>query len=100
MGEQPIASLEHHFADLEDRRIDRTKLHKLLDIVVIVICAVICGADTWVEVESFGQAKHKGLKIFSELPNGIPSHRAYRHLTNVIGTCYNIIATPRMGLRN
>jgi len=46
MDKQPIASIEHHFSDLEDPRIDRTKLHKLLDIVVIAICAVISGADT------------------------------------------------------
>ena len=77
MDEQPIASIEHHFSDLEDPRIDRTKLHKLLDIVVIAICAVICGADTWVEAESFGQAKHKWLKAFLELPNGIPSHDTF-----------------------
>jgi predicted transposase YbfD/YdcC len=77
MDEQPIASIEHHFSDLEDPRIDRTKLHKLLDIVVIAICAVICGADTWVEVESFGQAKQKWLKTFLELPNGIPSHDTF-----------------------
>ena len=54
MGELPIVSMEHHFSDLEDPRIDRGKLHKLLDIVVIAICAVICGADSWVEVELFG----------------------------------------------
>jgi len=77
VDEQPIASIEHHFSDLEDPRIDRTKLHKLLDIVVIAICAVICGADTWVEAESFGQAKHKWLKAFLELPNGIPSHDTF-----------------------
>ena len=77
MDEQPVASIEHHFSDLEDPRIDRTKLHRLLDIVVIAICGVICGGDTWVEVESFGQAKHNWLKTFLELPNGIPSHDTF-----------------------
>ncbi len=77
MGGQPIASIEHHFSGLEDPRIDRTKLHKLLDIVVIAICAVVCGADSWVDVEMFGHAKHKWLKTFLELPNGIPSHDTF-----------------------
>ena len=77
MAGDPIASIEHHFADLDDPRIDRTKLHKLLDIVVIAICAVICGADDWVAVETFGNAKHDWFKKFLELPNGIPSHDTF-----------------------
>jgi predicted transposase YbfD/YdcC len=77
MAENPIASIEHHFADLDDPRIDRSKLHKLLDIVVIAICAIICGADDWVAVEMFGNAKHEWLKEFLELPNGIPSHDTF-----------------------
>ena len=77
MKEQPIASIEHHFSGLEDPRIDRTKLHKLLDIIVIAICAVVCGADSWVDVEMFGHAKHEWLKTFLELPNGIPSHDTF-----------------------
>lgn len=77
MAGNPIASLEHYFADLDDPRIDRTKLHKLLDIMVIAICAIICGADDWVAVETFGNAKHNWLKKFLELPNGIPSHDTF-----------------------
>lgn len=70
-------SFRKHFGDLPDPRIDRTKLHKLFDILVIAICAVICGADTWVEVEAFGQAKETWLRSFLELPNGIPSHDTF-----------------------
>ena len=64
--------------------VDRTKLHKLLDIVVMAICAVICGADGWVEVEAFGHAKHKWLKTFLELPNGIPSHDTFGRVLGVL----------------
>ncbi len=49
----PSVAISDYFADLEDPRIDRTKLHQLLDIIIIAICAVICGADTWVDVEEF-----------------------------------------------
>ncbi len=48
-----------HFAGLTDPRIQRTKRHELLDIVVIAICAVICGADSWDDTEQYGQAKRE-----------------------------------------
>lgn len=77
METDPAASIGKHFSNLEDPRVDRTKLHKLLDILVIAICAVICGADNWEEVELFGQAKEAWFKGFLELPNGIPSHDTF-----------------------
>ena len=66
-----------HFAPLEDPRIDRTKRHKLLDIVTIAICGTICGADSWVDIELFGNCKEEWFKSFLELPNGIPSHDTF-----------------------
>jgi predicted transposase YbfD/YdcC len=73
----PCPALHHYFADLTDPRIDRTKRHALLDIVTIALCAVICGADSWVEVERFGRAKEPWLRTFLALPNGIPSHDTF-----------------------
>ncbi len=73
MPTQEIA-LSHYFADLPDPRIDRTKKHRLLDILAITLCATLAGADTWEEVECFAKAKHDWLKRFLQLPNGIPSH--------------------------
>lgn len=77
MDAESTASLRDHFASLEDPRIDRTKRHQLLDIIVIAICAIICGADDWVEVELFGNAKLAWLKTFLDLPNGVPSHDTF-----------------------
>lgn len=77
MNEKAIASITEHFASLEDPRIDRTKRHRLLDIIVIAICGVICGADDWIGIEAFGNAKLAWLKTFLELPNGIPSHDTF-----------------------
>ena len=77
MDSTPAATISNHFTRLEDPRIERSKLHLLLDIVVIAICAVICGADNWVDVENFGKAKRKWLQTFLELPNGIPSHDTF-----------------------
>ena len=71
------ASIARHFADLPDPRVDRTKKHSLADILVITLCAVVCGADSWEEVEAFGEAKEDWLRGFLALPNGIPSHDTF-----------------------
>jgi predicted transposase YbfD/YdcC len=63
-----------HFEDIDDPRVERTKKHKLFDIIVLSICAVIANADTFVEIERYGKAKYDWLKTFLELPHGIPSH--------------------------
>jgi len=82
MERSVAASIAAHFNKLEDPRIDRTKRHKLLDILVIAICGVICGADNWVEVALFGEAKEEWFRTFLELPNGIPSHDTFNRVFN------------------
>jgi predicted transposase YbfD/YdcC len=77
MAEPSSLSITEHFAPVEDPRIERTKRHKLIDIIVIAICAVICGAEDWVAIERFGQAKIEWFQTFLELPNGIPSHDTF-----------------------
>ncbi len=80
-----IASIEAHFASIPDpRRVDSRTPHRLLDIIVIAICAVICGADGWVGVEAFGKAKFNWLKTFLSLPYGIPSHDTFGRVFAVL----------------
>ena len=67
-------SIARHFADLTDPRVERTRLHQLLDIVTIAVCAVVAGADSWEHIEQFAKAKRPWLETFLALPNGIPSH--------------------------
>lgn len=67
---KPKITLVDHFANLTDPRIDRTKEHKLIDILTIAICGMICGADNWVAMEQYGKSKQQWLKQFLELPNG------------------------------
>ena len=62
-----------HFVGLVDPRAERAKRHELLDLVVITICGVVCGADNWVEIAEFGNARREWLSRFLGLPNGIPS---------------------------
>jgi len=77
MEEESKKSLQSMFEGVEDPRIDRTKRHQLLDIILIAILAVICGAEGWVDIEAFGKAKEEWLKTFLALPNGIPSHDTF-----------------------
>ncbi len=74
---KPKITIADHFAQMSDPRIDRTKRHNLIDILTIAICAVICGADSWVAIELYGCTKYEWLKTFLELPNGIPSHDTF-----------------------
>lgn len=80
----PKITIADHFKDLEDKRVERTKKHKLIDIVTIAICAVICGADSWVLMEAYGKIKQEWLKKFLELPNGIPSHDTFARVFAII----------------
>ncbi|MBW4689232.1 MAG: ISAs1 family transposase [Komarekiella atlantica HA4396-MV6] len=74
---KPKITIADHFAQMSDPRIDRTKRHKLIDILTIAIIAVICGADSWVAIELYGCTKYEWLKTFLELANGIPSHDTF-----------------------
>jgi predicted transposase YbfD/YdcC len=71
-------SIGKHFSNLNDpRRVTKNIRHNFSDILVIAISAVICGADDWVSVEAFGNAKKEWFESFLELPNGIPSHDTF-----------------------
>ena len=65
---------------IDDPRIERTRLHNLIDILVIAICSSMCGMTGWEEFESFGEEKLDWFKSFLELPNGIPSHDTFRRV--------------------
>ena len=80
MTDDPTTSIGRYFADLPDPRKDRTKLHSLHDILVIALCGIISGAESWVEVEEYGSAKEPWLGTFLKLPNGIPSHDTFGRL--------------------
>lgn len=66
-----------YFADLEDPGVERTKRHSLLASVSIALCAVICGADSWVEVAEYGEMQREWLATWLELPHGVPSHDTF-----------------------
>lgn len=77
MAEPTVRSLADHFAELPDPRLDRHKQHALLDLIAIAVAAIVCGADTWVDVEKSGRAKRSWFQTFLSFPNGIPSHDTF-----------------------
>jgi predicted transposase YbfD/YdcC len=79
-----MASFFEHFDSLTDPRIDRTKLHKLSDILFITIAAVLSGCEDWNEIELYGQSKEEWLRKYLELPNGIPSHDTFNRVFSLL----------------
>ena len=77
---KPKTTIEEHFSEIKDPRLERTKLHQFIDIITITICAVISGAETWDDIEYFGQCKYDWFKSFLTLPNGIPSHDTFNRV--------------------
>lgn len=75
-----VISLIDCFENVPDPRVDRTKSHKLIDILIISICTFLCGGETFNDMEEFGKAKYEWLKTFLELPNGIPTHDTFNRV--------------------
>lgn len=84
MEDTPIGKIAEHFGKVSDPRVGNATQHKLLDILVIAICAVVCGADGWNDVELFGKSKRAWFKKFLELPHGIPSHDTFGRVFGLI----------------
>jgi hypothetical protein len=81
---QPPRSLIECFEEIEDPRIDRTRVHKLIDILVIGLCTMLTVGENFTDMEDFGKAKRDWLKTFVELPHGIPSHDTFNRVFSAI----------------
>ena len=77
---QNIISIISVMNSVDDPRIDRTKLHDLTDILVISVCAAMCGMMGWEEIQAFGEEREEWFKKFLDLKNGIPSHDTFRRV--------------------
>ena len=77
-------SLLDHINIIPDPRMKNKCLHKLEDVVMISICAILCGADDWNSIAGFGTSKKDWFLEFIELPNGIPSHDTFRRLFSIL----------------
>ena len=77
MDPTPWTQIAPQFAGLTDPRVERTRVHRLGELVTIALCAILCGANDWVAVETFGRTKEAWLRTFLALPGGIPSHDTF-----------------------
>jgi len=101
-GSSPLVCLE----SVVDPRVDRSKRHKLVDILVIALCGFLGGCEGWVDVEMFGISKREWFEKFLELPNGIPSHDTFgrvfalldpQQLTGVLREFVQAVTGPLQG---
>ena len=77
---QPTFAIHKHFRKLKDPRRRHGRRHLLMDIIVIAICAVICGCNDWQQVVTFGKERREWLQRFLELPSGIPAHDTFERV--------------------
>lgn len=84
MQTQTKVSIVEYFSLVEDPRVQGRCLHKLVDILAIAVCARICGAEDFEEMEEFGIQREEWLRGFLELKNGIPSHDTIRRTLSIV----------------
>jgi predicted transposase YbfD/YdcC len=87
------ARIKEPFAELQDPRVDRTKRHELVDIIVIAILAVVSGSDGWDDIVDFAEVRESWLRTFLELSNGIPCADTFRRVFGALdplefGRCF------------
>jgi predicted transposase YbfD/YdcC len=80
MHKHSTLSLIEHFKDLTDPRVNRTKDHELIDVLVIAVCTMLCGGESFNDMEDFGYAKEAWFRTFLSLTNGIPSHDTFNRV--------------------
>ena len=77
MNSDTPKTLIEHFSILDDSRDPRNRRHLLIDILIIAITAVLCGADGWTEIEEFGKSNEAWFRKILTLEHGIPSHDTF-----------------------
>jgi predicted transposase YbfD/YdcC len=94
MANPKAPTIKAHFSKIKDPRVERTKLHQLIEIIIIAICAVISGAEGWEDIAEYGKAKQEWLKTFLTLEHGIPCDDTFRRVFSRIkpaefAECFN-----------
>jgi predicted transposase YbfD/YdcC len=79
-----VLDLKSYFCGMKDPRIDRRKVHKMEDLIFISIACVLCGGESWYDMELYCELKYDWLKTFLELPGGIPSHDTFNRFFSAL----------------
>lgn len=82
-SDKPVTLIEH-FSQLEDPRDPSKRRHLLIDILIVAITAVLCGADSWTEIEEFGKSNEAWFRKFLKLDSGIPSHDTFGRVFSLL----------------
>ena len=80
MRQSKKQDLIFHLSQLDDPRSGDNKKYKLIEILFISVCALLCGCESWTEIEDYGRSKREWFSTFLELKNGIPSHDTFRRV--------------------
>src|SRR5580704_6060191 len=81
---QRLTAVVSTFEDFTDPRIERTRRHELFDLLVVALCGTIAGADSWADVERFGNERLDWLRTFLCLENGVPSHDTFGRVFSLL----------------
>jgi hypothetical protein len=84
MSEEPFKSFEEYFGDMPEPRVEGRCTHRLVEIIIVAICGVLCGANSWSEIEQYGRAKEGFLRQFLELEHGIPAHDTFGRVFSLL----------------
>jgi predicted transposase YbfD/YdcC len=82
----PVASVQEHFENLTDWRVDRGKNHELIEMIFLALTATICGAQGWADVERFAKSKIQWFHRYVRLRHGIPSHDTFGRVFSRLDT--------------
>lgn len=80
MPNSEIKAITEYFADIDDPRHTKNRMHSLIDVIVIGICAATADCQTWEDIEEYARHKEEWLTSFLDLANGIPSHDTFRRV--------------------
>ena len=78
------SSLIECMQEVPDPRAPYNQKHKFIDVIMIAVMAILCGMDTWNEIEDWARSKKEWLGSFLELPGGIPSHDTINRVFQMI----------------
>ena len=96
MPTHPKRSLVEHFKSVSDPRVNRTKDHDLIDILIISVCTLLCGGETFNDMEDFGYAKEEWFRTFLTLRSGIPTHDTFNRVFAALPDVLRAIARAKI----